>query len=60
MVSKSDFLDWKPLVYVIPYAAVAGRAQLVPRPKRASHEPEYILADLGDTEFQIIEPWPCL
>jgi hypothetical protein len=59
MVSKSDFLDWKPLLYVIPYGAVAGRAQLVPRGKRASHEPEYILVDLADTEFQIIEPWPC-
>lgn len=59
MVAKSAIIDWKPLIYVIPYGAVTGRAQLVPRKQRASHEPEYVLADIVETEFHIIEPYPC-
>ena len=59
MVSRSDVTDWKPLIYVIPFETVAKRVVLVPRTKRASHEPEYILADLAESEFHIIEPYPC-
>jgi hypothetical protein len=60
MITKSELIDWRPLIYVIPYPAVAARVHLVPRPRRASHEPEYILVDLVEEEFHIIEPVPCL
>jgi hypothetical protein len=56
MVKMADFQDWRPLVYVIPYDVVRPRVQVVPRKRRASHEPEYIIADLADGEFDIIEP----
>jgi hypothetical protein len=59
MVNASQLADWRPLIYVIPYAPVAARAELVPRPKRASHEPEYIIRDLEIAEFDIIEPVQC-
>jgi hypothetical protein len=59
MVTKSDFIDWRPLIYVIPYPTVSARVQLVPLAQRASYEPEYIVPDLVGTEFQIIEPVPC-
>lgn len=56
MVDASNLHDWRPLIYVIPYALVATRAKLVDRSKRASNEPEYIIDDLVDGEFRIIEP----
>lgn len=59
MVGKAAIIDWRPLVYVIPFARVAARVQLVPRERRASHEPEYVIPDLADGEFHIIEPIPC-
>jgi hypothetical protein len=55
MVTRSDFSDWRPLLFVIPYATVTSRVALVPRSQRASHEPEYIIRDLADHEFNIIE-----
>ena len=58
-VSRADFQDWKPLMYVIPYANVASRVQLVPIQLRASDEPEYIIPDLQSHEFQVIELTPC-
>ena len=56
MLNKTTVRDWRPLIFVIPYAQIGHRAQLVPRDKRASHEPEYIIPDLVDGEFRIIEP----
>ncbi len=58
MVSNATILDWRPLVYVIPFAPVASRVKAVPRPKRASQEPEFIIEDLAQSEFEIIEPMP--
>lgn len=55
IVSKAVITDWKPLIFVIPYATVASRVKEVPRAKRASHEPEFIVEDLASTEFEIIE-----
>jgi len=55
IVSASSFSDWRPLIFVIPYALVRARVQLVPVAKRASIEPEYIIPDLGEHEFHIIE-----
>ena len=43
-VEKAPFSLWRPLLYVIPFAVVAKRVQDVPRDKRASMEPEYIIA----------------
>jgi hypothetical protein len=54
-VTKAGFPQWKPLLFVIPYASVAGRVQEVPRGKRASMEPEYIVPDLTLDEFGIVE-----
>jgi len=56
VVTQARFNEWKPLVFVIPYVPVAGRVQLVPRGRRASSEPEYIIPDLKSGEFDIIEP----
>ena len=59
MVKLAQPLDWRPLIYVIPFAPVEARVGLVPRDRRASHEPEYIIPDLADGEFNLIEPMPC-
>jgi hypothetical protein len=56
-VEKSSFEDWRPLIYAIPFQLVKGRVELVPRENRASREPEYIIKDLRDGEFHIIEPF---
>ncbi len=55
IVTKATFPDWRPLLFVIPYAGVVGRVQEVPRDKRASMEPEYIVPDLKSSEFGIVE-----
>jgi hypothetical protein len=54
-VTKATFTEWRPLLYVIPYAGVASRVEEVSRGKRASMEPEYIIADLKASEFGIVE-----
>ena len=59
MVSTSEIVDWRPLIFVIPYAAVAKRVRSIDRRKRASHDPEYVVPDLVEGEFHIIEPMPC-
>jgi hypothetical protein len=51
--------DWKPLIYAIPYSGVQDRVLAVPREERASAEPEYVIADLAPSEFDVIEPMPC-
>ena len=56
MLDKTTFEDWRPLIYVIPYSIVATRVRIVPRDRRASHEMEYIIEELADGEFDIIEP----
>ena len=58
-VKTADFADWKPLMYVIPYALVASRLQVVPLKNRASDEPEYIIPDLKSQEFHFFELMPC-
>ncbi|SFO18774.1 hypothetical protein SAMN05428984_2612 [Sphingomonas sp. OK281] len=59
-VRSAEFVDWKPLMYVIPYSVVAPRVQLVRLRDRASDEPEYVIPDLKREEFHIIELMPCL
>ena len=58
IIEQSHFNEWRPLVYVIPFSNVSGRVKLVDRHLRASREPEYVIEDLMDGEFEIIEPWP--
>ncbi len=60
MVGSATILDWRPLIYVIPFEPVAARVKNVPRAKRASQEPEFIIEDLARSEFEIIEPMPLL
>lgn len=55
IVDHARFSDWRPLLYVIPHAQVAGRLQLVPASKRAGLGDEYIIPDLKGSEFDIIE-----
>lgn len=59
IVNRSAIVDWRRLIYVIPFGAISDRVQLVAREKRASHEPEYTLSDLMPHEFSIIEPVEC-
>ena len=53
---EPDLAKWRPLLYVIPLAAVASRIQVVPAVKRAGLGPEYIIPDLAESEFDVIEP----
>lgn len=57
-VEATTVSDWVPLIYAIPYAPVSGRVLAVPRTDRASAEPEYVIPDLVEGEFDIIEPMP--
>lgn len=59
IVDASQVSDWRPLIYAIPFELVNIRVQLVPVDQRASLEPEYIIPDLRDHEFHVIEPMPC-
>jgi len=61
IVQSAALAEFRPLIYAIPYASVVpeARVRLVDFALRASREPEYIIEDLKDGEFQIIEPWPC-
>jgi hypothetical protein len=47
---------WKPLVYVIPRAAVQSRLKPVPARNRAGLGDEFIIEDLRRSEFDVIEP----
>jgi len=59
MVQKSPARNWRPVMYVIPYAQVADRVQRVPMSQRAGNELEYIIPDLTISEFHLIEMMPC-
>jgi hypothetical protein len=54
-VDNASLADWRPLIYLIPRVLVETRIQLVPPDRRASFGPEYIIADLKRSEFDIIE-----
>jgi hypothetical protein len=58
LVNKSpDFSRWRPLIYVIPRSfSIDGRIKAVPTSKCAGLGPEYIIEDLKESEFEIIEP----
>lgn len=58
IVANASWNDWRPLIYVVPFHRVAGRVRAVGFAHRASKEPEYIVEDLSDSDFEMIEPWP--
>ncbi len=55
IAENGPFKQWRPLIYVIPFAPVASRIETVPRGSRAGLGPEYRIADLRRSEFDIIE-----
>lgn len=56
MVEHAPFDSWRPLIYVFPRQLVASRLQLVDPAQRASiGVPEYIVPDLSDGEFDLVE-----
>jgi hypothetical protein len=55
MIRRASFFDWTPYLFVIPNNGLGIRLQQVPRHLRASHEMEYIVADLKESEFDILE-----
>ncbi|MCX5890870.1 MAG: hypothetical protein NTY36_15700 [Deltaproteobacteria bacterium] len=55
LVDNSPFENWRPLLYIIPYAPIVGRLEEVPIHLRASLGMEYIIKDLTRNEFDIIE-----
>jgi hypothetical protein len=59
MIKHAQIVDFRPLLYVIPYPPVASRVKVVPLPKRSGHQREYVITDLASNEFHIIEPIPC-
>lgn len=54
-VNSAEISHFRPLIFVIPYAAVAERVRVVPMQQRASFGREYIISDLKRHEFEIIE-----
>lgn len=55
MIDIPGFDYWRPLVYVIPRAAVSDRMKLVPINRRAGIGDEYIVEEIKSDEFDIIE-----
>src|SRR5688572_10791729 len=49
------FKQWRPLIYVIPREPVASKIETVPRKSRAGLAPEYRIANLNRSEFDVIE-----
>ncbi len=59
IINRAQVSDWRPLLYAIPYSSVAERVQRVPASEWAGLEPEFIIPDLMEHEFHVIEPMPC-
>jgi hypothetical protein len=55
MIDNATFSEWRPLIYITPRVLVESRLQVVPPNKRASLALEYIVPDLKQDEFDIIE-----
>jgi hypothetical protein len=56
VVNRAPFAEWRPIILVIPFAGVASRVRRASRDDRAGSEPEYIVPDLKEGEFGIVEP----
>ncbi|HEY0320734.1 MAG TPA: hypothetical protein VGC66_07275 [Pyrinomonadaceae bacterium] len=55
MLNNLDISYWRPLLYVVPRVAVESRMRTVPMAQRASFGIEYIIEDLHQHEFDMIE-----
>lgn len=55
LVQNAGWNYWRPLIYVIPRAAVEPRLQVVNITQRAGFGVEYIISDLKGSEFDVIE-----
>jgi len=58
-VDRTTIDDWVPVIYAIPFAPIAAKVLAVPRSERASAAPEYVVPNLLDSEFDVIEPMIC-
>jgi len=54
-VKRASMTDWTPYLFVIPSHALGSRIKMVPRERRASAEMEFIIEDLKESEFHILE-----
>ena len=59
IINKAGIEDFRPVLYAVPLSIVSSRLQYVPVDKWAGLEQEYIIPDLKDGEFHMIEPMPC-
>ena len=59
IVDNADIQDFEPVLYAIPYTPVQARVERVKPASGASITPEYLIADLKSSEFQMIMPMPC-
>lgn len=56
MVERAGFEMWRPMLYIVPRtASIEARWRAVPMAKRAGFGPEYIIEDLREDEFDVIE-----
>lgn len=55
LINNSPFSLWRPLVYVIPIAAIGTRLRRVPAEQWGGGSPEHVIEDLRRSEFDIIE-----
>lgn len=55
MLDTASFDYWRPLLYIIPTHLIKPRIKDVPIARRASLGAEYIIEDLKNNEFDIIE-----
>jgi hypothetical protein len=56
-LNDGDFNKWRPLIYVIPqYCIALDRVRVVGPTERAGMAREYIISDLDESEFDLIEP----
>jgi hypothetical protein len=55
IVKSQSWKIWRPVLFVIPRALVAGRVVHVPHARRAAYGPELQITDLMPQEFDLIE-----
>lgn len=56
LADNAELKEWRPILYIVPRAPVANRIVDVPINKLANPlHPEYIIADLKESEFEAVE-----
>jgi hypothetical protein len=56
-VDSNSFRIWRPVLYLVPKEPIARSGRLIPVPvaRRAAYGPEWQIADLHVSEFDVIE-----